>query len=614
MQQFKKQIEWFRLREWIFFAFYFFYFWFIINPSLHFHRQEIAFLWGREFFQRFLDHPGGVIEYIGALFSSFMYYPVLGALLITGVALMLTWLTSRLIHQLQPKVQGDFFYFLPAIFLLGLQSYYKFPLSSTLALLLAIASVVGYLRIRTLPFRVLVFFVGGSFLYFLSGGAFLFFAGFCGLYELFFSQAWILGLIEWGWGIALPYFAFHYFSLLNPSSAYFSLLPVSLGYIPKWLSYGLFAIYFLLFFFFHPRVYNLSFFRKWRKTSPIFQLLASTGFLLVLVGIVATVSFRKNEKLLLEIDRLARHRKWEKILERAKRESLPPLSVTFQVNRALFHSHRLLDEMFTYPQLYGTTGLLLTQQFRESAPLQESDFCWDLGLINAARHWGHEAFSTDGDSPWILRRMVEVYLVIGEYKMAECFLNRLEKALFLQKEAKRLRKMLSSADPRQAMEKDPVLSHGLAMYGMNDFIEFNDHPPAELDSLIRQNPKNRMAIEYRIARELLSCRLAGLPHHARLLKQVGYTTLPRHVEEALIFLSAITRTSFPWVKEFGGFRRDAVARFFEFQRVLVKYKGDKKMARAELKEKFGNTYWYYALYFRPSEKASTVPSYGGKVQ
>lgn len=604
----------YRLREWIFFLLYFLYFWLFINPSLHFHRQEVAFLWGVDFFQRFLDYPGGLIEYVGSFLSSWMYSPLLGSLLFTGLAWILTWLTSILIRQLQPKTQLNFFHFLPAIFLLGLQSHYKYPLASTLALVLAVAAVVGYVRIRKLLVRILTFFVVSGLVYWIAGGAFLLFSGLCVLYELFFSKLWILALTESLWTIALPYFTFQYITLLNVSNAYFFLLPVSMGYIPKWLSYGIFCIYFLGFFLFHPRIFHFSFVKKWREASPIFQFLVSTVLLLLLVSLVAGVSFRKNEKFLLEIDRLARHQKWGKILEKAKKQSSLPLSVTFQINRALFHTHRLLDKMFSYPQMYGVSGLLLSQTFRESAPLQESDFCWDLGLINAARHWGHEAFSTDGDSPWILKRMVEVYLVVGEYKIAERFLNRLENALFLQKEAKQYRKILSSPNPNLLIEKDPLLSHGLQMYGKNDFIEFNDHPPAELDSLINQNSKNRMGIEYRIARELLSCRLAGLPQHVLLLKQVGYTSLPRHVEEALVFLSAMTRASFPWVKEFGGIRRDTFLQFVEFQRILAKYGGDKKKARPELREKFGNTYWYYTLFFRPLEKGSETPTYGGKAQ
>ncbi len=86
------------------------------------------------------------------------------------------------------------------------------------------------------------------------------------------------------------------------------------------------------------------------------------------------------------------------------------------------------------------------------------------------------------------------------------------------------------------------------------------------------------------------------------------------MEEALIFLSAITNTSFPWMKEFGGIHQEIFFRFREFQRVLAKYRGDRKMAKAELKEKFGNTYWYYVLYNRPLERGSETPSYGGKIQ
>ena len=60
----------------VFFCFYFFYLWFIIKPNLIYNTQEPVFFFGIHFFKEFLDHPGGITEYISAFLTQFYIYPI----------------------------------------------------------------------------------------------------------------------------------------------------------------------------------------------------------------------------------------------------------------------------------------------------------------------------------------------------------------------------------------------------------------------------------------------------------------------------------------------------------------------------------------------------------
>jgi hypothetical protein len=331
--------------------------------------------------------------------------------------------------------------------------------------------------------------------------------------------------------------------------------------------------------------------------------------LFTVAGLTAFFSFDKVNHLLLQVDYYARHERWQEIIEIAQKEPSNLLQVAFQTNRALFHTGQLLEDMFSFPQIYGRSGLIMPEAFIKSAPLQESDFCYDLGSISESKHWAYEALGTDGETPWILKRLAIVNFVNGDFKATERYLNVLDKTLFFKSWSQQFRKILQN--PELALD-DKTLSHGRIMQVKKDFIVVGNHPPSELDSLLKENPKNKMVFEYRIAHELLTCLLAGLPVHLKMLNNFDYHHIPRHIEEAIISLWAFSRQrQLPPV--FRYVRRETIQRFQDFNQVMEKYGGDRIAAKPELQQRFGNTYWFYLIYNSPlvriSEKAT--PKVGG---
>jgi hypothetical protein len=79
------------------------------------------------------------------------------------------------------------------------------------------------------------------------------------------------------------------------------------------------------------------------------------------------------------------------------------------------------------------------------------------------------------------------------------------------------------------------------------------------------------------------------------LRNFGYTELPRHYEEALLIFKAMTGINKDITPGFT-LNPSTLQRFSEFRKVLANYKGDLSLAKNELMEKFGDTYWYYMVY------------------
>jgi hypothetical protein len=254
-----------------------------------------------------------------------------------------------------------------------------------------------------------------------------------------------------------------------------------------------------------------------------------------------------------------------------------------------------LEDLFAYPQKWGVDGLFLPREYMLSAPLQGSDFCLDLGLVNEARHWGYEALSQDGENPWILRRLAVVNFLNGDFRAADRCLNVLEKTLFFKGWSREFRIIVH--DTAQAAGNDDIRRARSTML-KSDFICPTERSTAELDSLLKANPGNRMALEYRIAHELLTCRLGSLPKHLAQLARLDYPRIPRHVEEdMLIQWAASGKRETP--PGFRSIRRETIDRFRNFNQTMIRFRGNRQAAKPELRSRFGDTYWYYLTYTGP---------------
>ena len=594
---------------------FFLYVWQKINPVLIFYRQEPAFLTGSEFFKNFLNYPGGIVEYLSAFLMQFYIFPWIGALFITVITGMICWTTWCFLKRVSGGRSSYFLYLLPAIVFLALQNSYKHELAVNISCLLALLGFNFYLLFhqRMLVVRLIIYLATGLLLYYLAAGALLIFSGLCALYELFIrKQSWgIRLLVALGYGVVavgLPWLAKEYLFIISTREAYLLTLPFDHSYTPTFTPYlfmFLFPVILLLFFGLSKltgeqpsqafkRILNLTTF----KNPKLRYVLGIMIIVLLLLG-AAWWSFNQEAKTILEVDYCARLKNWPRLLEIVSQRKTTALPVIYQTNRALFWLGQLPEDMFAIYQKWGVNGLLMPRKYCLSAPLQNSDILYELGHINEAQHWAHEALTHRGPTPATLKRLVLVNLIKGEFVAAEKFLNILKKTLFNQEWVQTYQRYLID---KSLLQQDKAVQYIRSMMPSQDFLFSGEHRSAELEVLLEPNRPNKMAFEYLMAYHLLKCQLGNFVKNLARLPNFKYPSIPRHYEEALLLY--LTKADAPRI-ELPGYRirPETFERFKAFNQILKKNQNNREAAQRELFKEHYHTYWYYILFIAPQIQA-----------
>jgi hypothetical protein len=585
------------IRDAVFFTGYYLYGWKVIKPELYCQFNEPVFSFDRRYLSEFLNYPGGVLRLISDFFSQFYLLPCIGALIITGIAAAITLMTRKISDSVLKGRSAPIFDLFPVIFLLVLHNQFFHNLTVDIGILFALS--VFYLHIATsfnkrLP-RIAVALLSSAWLYYAAGGYLLLFASLCGVHEIVIRRRPMDALLYAGIAVILPYFGAKALFLVELKNSYFFLLPFDAGYKPVITPYVLFLYYHAMMFAPAPgRLIQ----KPIRKINPRVQVVLLNGFLFVFAVLFVMMTRDPKIQTMLQIDRCSRRGQYQDVIRLAGQDSSGHLLVTLHANRALFHAGRLLDDMFSFPQKWWVNGLILSSKEAYEMPLRNSDVWFDLGHVNEAQHWAHEALAITGTTPWNCQRLADIYILKDNPAAADKCLILLEKTLFFRNWAKRNRKFLDVGQPVSGVGRlDEIKSRMVA----KDFIVHPDFPERDLEFIVDQNPANKMAFEYLIAHYLLM----GLPDRIvdRIdnLRILHYARFPRHFEEALILHQVLNKMK-PVNLAGYQFSRETVFRFRDFQKSLKRYQDNPGMDRSELKRSFGDTYWYYYLFENPLKR------------
>jgi len=118
---------------------------------------------------------------------------------------------------------------------------------------------------------------------------------------------------------------------------------------------------------------------------------------------------------MLQFDYLGREGRWDDILRLARQRKansiFNTIVITYHVDQALFQKGRLLEDLFDYPQEWGVRGLIMPEQVTLTVQWQKCDYYFKLGLINQAQVWAHECETMCGETPWVLKRLAQIYIL-----------------------------------------------------------------------------------------------------------------------------------------------------------------------------------------------------------
>lgn len=558
---------------------------FFIDPALIYQCQETTFFTGIRFFQDHLTYPGGIIEYLSAFLTQGFYYGWPGSLIMTLV-FGLIWLMSRLIlKRISVAYPRAYLAFLPAAVSLALHMRYAYPLVYTLAFLTGLVAAWLYMRIETSHgwFRVILFLIMAGILYYLSGGILLMFTVMAMLYEwIYRKQPWF-SLTLLICALIIPFISFRWLFIISPNQAYFDFLPTAeLNPVP-WLG----AVLLLLL----PLLLAIAAYAFQRTRSTRLMVHAGVPVLILAVTALAWLNFKTTEKTQFQMLRLSRDRQWDPMIHLAEQIRYRTPILAIESNRALFHTHRLAEDMFSYPQMFGPEGLLVLKKDRIRYPVEKSDLMLDLGFVNESIHWASEALSSMGESPYILKQLATLYIIKKEFKTAGIYLNRLNRTLIYGKWAGQIQSRIGT----DHVLDDSRFRKIRQVHFSTDHIVEAANPCLSMDHLIQQNPRNRMAVEYRLMFALLSKDMPAFAGHIKNAKINYPDLLPRHFEEALLFYIYVLKGE-DLNPEAYQIRKTSVERFRMFTSIFSKAGGNRKSARPAMARYLKDTYWYYYLY------------------
>lgn len=301
------------------------------------------------------------------------------------------------------------------------------------------------------------------------------------------------------------------------------------------------------------------------------------------VALIATFDWPQRTRL--RIQRAGENGRWREVLEAAPKLRNPAVADRLQVERALYHTGRLCGDLFTFPHRRGDELLPSLEAGPEAYPAL-SDTLLELGHVNLAERYAHEALESNGERPEFLRRLARINVLKDRPVAARVFLGRLAKMPFERAWAEAQLQALTSDT---SLASDPVVAAVRPLRVTGQLTEARFTTEMLLAESLKADRSNRMAFEYLIAHLLLNLQVEAVLQHLPHFKAVGFTELPRHVSEAVLLHQKLHPES-PVNLTGWTIPETIPARFEQYLEAASGRGGDD----AALARDFGDTFWYYA--------------------
>lgn len=606
----------------LFFVAYYLFLNLFIKPELIYYYCQIRcytpdFKTGSMFLLDCLSYPGGLTQYLAAFFTQMCYFPWLGSLFIILIAWGLYLLLTALIDITADSI-WRMICFVPAILIFMICDRYEDPFRYSVALLIIMIITVLYQKVlgRMGWLRSVLFLISCVIAYYLAGGAVLIFVVLAALFELFerskpvFCVTYLLSGTAVCWCIGAILFR------MDESDSYFSFIPLiqieqinQQGKLSKFLSIALLV-------FIPAAVLVINICRILLRKKGVFRLHMSgrkkhsvikeeTGiapgwviqiiFFFIIAASCILFSYDWESKSTLQVKYFASRRMWPEVINTARKG---PLKRYFPycnnaVNRALFYTGRMGDEMFTFPQNQFDSDLVFSRVRKGSASynasyLERAEVCLDLGMVNVAEEIAYEFLK----GPYILKQLAWIYLVRGQVESAKIYLKALCRNYAYAGEAKEM---------LQQIEQDPLLEHNERVQYLrkvmvnNDLIyaNFNYDEERWLKELLRHNKNNKMAFEYLMAHYLLNRQLDEFIENLPRLDDFGCKNIPRHYQEAILIYKAATNKEVNLGRR--NFDNEVLNQFKEIDAIITS-RNINDMEPGKLEPKYGRTYFFYCIF------------------
>lgn len=600
----------------LFFVLTYLFLWLVVDLRLIHHAGlQIpifpAFFRGWEFFRKFMTYPGGLVEYASAFLSQLFYIGWVGAIVVTVQAWLFYVCTAAFIKLLGWPRLGWLGFIAPILVVMP-YAQYSYYFTATTALLVSL--YFSYLYVKAKPNGQLaalgVFLLLSIILYTLAGAAYIVFALVIIIYESLFTRRWPMAAVYLLSALGIIYVEGVVIFGINLTYALTNTLPCSpenlyflqnRGALPVYMLYMLVPLTILSFGLWREFVKkHVS--KQIESCKPVIEILSRyfpSKFqcviklvLLACIGVALFLSISNFSRRLLETDYYASRRMWSEVLKAARR--LPYNNyTTFEANRALYHTGRLSNEMFSYPQQFPQASLLLMDPSLSQSEWKRIDLFIDLGFLNGAEQALVDSLETLGMRPLVLQRLALVKMAKGQIAGARVYLGALGKTLFHSRWANNYLKLLDS-DPN--LLTDERIQHlRTIMLDKDRAYPFYRYSGDNLfHNLLAKNKQNQMAFEYLMAFYLLSGQIDKVVANIARLDDYNYSKIPRFYEEAILLYSFQIKKS---VDLYGRQISPESMRYFQdFLRIRRDHGTNKRAVPYDHKKHYSDSYLFYFTY------------------
>lgn len=565
----------------IFIATFGFFYW-IGHYLLYFQEQQFLFVFSTEYVQAFFQKPGGLTELSGKFLSQFYDYPFVGPIIVSTIITLTGFVLLRIGRILQlPDSFSTLFSLIACCLLLFMQTHYYHLMEHNLGFLIILSIFLLFILTEKKIHRHL-FISLLPFFYYLVGAYIFIYAGIFLFYNISFqkeSTRWILPAVSFFW-IGISVIVFKEFIFLQPLKqlAFFP-LPIINDDKHKTVFFLLTVLLAL-----YPLIGKLSI-----KIQIINSRLAVS--LVSAVVILATVFFlskfnNAQTARVVKIEKLAFEEKWDSIIELHEKSPSQNLIGQYYYNIALSETDQLCDRLFFGRQDFSANSLILP--WGSNHLNRGAYFYYAVGLINEAHRWAYESMVVYGTNPVNMKMLTKTNLVNEEYLMVKKYTGVLKKTFRYKTWATEYEKIADS--PSLIVNKQNLENKRKIRPEKDFFIQVNS-PQNNIPLLSGANPNNRKAFECEMAWLMLIKDIEGVVNNLYRLKELGYTKIPRHLEEAAL----IYNNSKGIIPEMGGLpiSQDTQNNFDQYVSIYKNFRLNLTDGKEKIRRNFGNTFMYY---------------------
>jgi len=549
--------------------------------------QSQLFLFDADYIGNALFATGGLSMLLGDFLLQFFMYPYAGAFIISFLLILISILTAGICRRINISLNSTpLLYLLPALALLPMIYNFNYTMQGTTAYLLCVLAVYVFTLWKQFKTRFIYTLVIIPALYFAAGPIGILFAFSVWLIEILdnprkglwllipLAEAFLIALLSMYWGALGEYrFIFlpdlYYHNLLKPGAEiYFSWISLPLVILISWLL------------------------RKKKKLTRG-RLAVSIVAQFIIIGLLGWYGYDKYSAQTAmkykQIEYYSRTNQWNKIIE-INQGAINNYLYLCYLNMALARNGELAERTFTFDQR-GPEGIIIQWNRTHSVSQLLSDIYFTFGNIAAAQEQAFEAnlSSMRFNCGYMLQRLVQTNLILGEYAVAEKYIDILSKTIYYRKWAEEHRRFLYND---HVVNNDKLLGIKRKLIPDENFFYQGEGVLNVLERNALKYPQDKTSIEYLSTICLMTRELSRIQEFFDIYYGTdALPVLPRSLQEAQIIL--LEKQPDKWAD--AGISPETIQRFKEFGQFILenKKRGDlPEMARA----RFGNTYWYYYMF------------------